>query len=251
MEEKKSFTEEDLELKYEKLYPDLPKDVIKMLIKTNPLYEKESVKPKEEKTQKPKVHKKEKEEKNEEEEKEFIHSLFPSEKTDTKNLMKYAFSAVLTLVAFICIIITVVISNQNKSIKEELKAAEAGNKEINLKYEELQLQKDYLSQENQKLQSIIGQLQLEINNNTSNQGQQNQSNQQQEPETTNSPTEPKQENTENNERIYIVKEGDSLWKISKEVYGNGNYYKKIMEYNNLRSEKVNAGEKLKIPNIEE
>ena len=250
MEEKKSFTEEDLELKYEKLYPDLPKDVIKMLIKTNPLYEKESIKQTEEKVEKPKIHKKEKEEKNEEE-KEFIHSLFPNEKTDMKNLMKYAFSAVLTLVAFICIIITVVIINQNKSIKEELKAVEAGSKEINLKYEELQLQKDYLSQENQKLQSIIGQLQLEINNNTSNQGQQNQSNQQQEePETSNS-TEPKQESTESKERIYTVKEGDSLWKISNEVYGNGNYYKKIMEYNNLQSEVVTAGRKLKIPNIEE
>ena len=54
--------------------------------------------------------------------------------------------------------------------------------------------------------------------------------------------------------LYVVKQGDSLTKISREVYGDLKYYKLILEANRdiLSSEtQVRIGQKLKIPRLPE
>jgi nucleoid-associated protein YgaU len=52
------------------------------------------------------------------------------------------------------------------------------------------------------------------------------------------------------QRTYTVKPGDSLFKISKELYGNANEYMKIFEANrDVLSDpnKISPGQTLKIP----
>lgn len=47
---------------------------------------------------------------------------------------------------------------------------------------------------------------------------------------------------------YVVQPGDSIWKISKKVYGNGDMYIKILEANNMTNEDtLISGQKLVIP----
>ena len=46
---------------------------------------------------------------------------------------------------------------------------------------------------------------------------------------------------------YVVKSGDSLWKIAKEQLGSGSRYKEIMELNGLKSDVLHTGDKLKLP----
>lgn len=47
---------------------------------------------------------------------------------------------------------------------------------------------------------------------------------------------------------YTVKKGDTLWKIAKNYYGNGNKYEKIATANKLKSPyKLKDGQKLTIP----
>ena len=48
-------------------------------------------------------------------------------------------------------------------------------------------------------------------------------------------------------RTYVTKQGDTLWKISKEFYGAGNKYKRIMEANSMKSTVVRTGMVLVIP----
>ena len=48
-------------------------------------------------------------------------------------------------------------------------------------------------------------------------------------------------------RTYVTKQGDTLWKISKEFYGAGNKYKRIMEANSMKSTVVRTGMILVIP----
>lgn len=48
-------------------------------------------------------------------------------------------------------------------------------------------------------------------------------------------------------RTYVTKQGDTLWKISKEFYGAGNKYKRIIEANNMKSTIVRTGMVLVIP----
>lgn len=47
--------------------------------------------------------------------------------------------------------------------------------------------------------------------------------------------------------IYEVKSGDTLWKISQQYLGSGSRYTEIMKLNDLKSEIIYAGMKLKIP----
>lgn len=49
---------------------------------------------------------------------------------------------------------------------------------------------------------------------------------------------------------YTVKRGDTLWVIAKRNYGAGKYYTRIKEFNGLTSDKIKAGEVLKIPAID-
>ena len=47
--------------------------------------------------------------------------------------------------------------------------------------------------------------------------------------------------------VYKVVKGDSLSKIAKNLLGNANRYKEIMEYNRLKSTVIHVGDELKIP----
>jgi LysM repeat protein len=46
--------------------------------------------------------------------------------------------------------------------------------------------------------------------------------------------------------VYVVKAGDSLWKIAKMVYGDGSRYKEIMTRNKLKSDLILVGQRLKV-----
>jgi len=46
---------------------------------------------------------------------------------------------------------------------------------------------------------------------------------------------------------YIVKKGDTLWRIAQKTLGRGNRYKEIMKASGISSEKLKIGQKLKIP----
>ena len=49
---------------------------------------------------------------------------------------------------------------------------------------------------------------------------------------------------------YEVKEGDTLWKIAKEAYGDGNLYPEIFKANQdtlSDPDKIQVGQKLRIP----
>ena len=48
--------------------------------------------------------------------------------------------------------------------------------------------------------------------------------------------------------IYVVKAGDSFWRIAAKQMGSGLKYKELARYNNLRtSDIIRPGQKLKIP----
>ncbi len=51
----------------------------------------------------------------------------------------------------------------------------------------------------------------------------------------------------NNSSPYIVKKGDTLWKIAQNTLGNGNRYTEIMKLNNLKNGDLAVGQKLIIP----
>ena len=51
-----------------------------------------------------------------------------------------------------------------------------------------------------------------------------------------------------NYRIHTVVKGDTLWDIAKKYLGNGSRYPEIRELNNLKSNVIYSGWKLKIPN---
>lgn len=53
--------------------------------------------------------------------------------------------------------------------------------------------------------------------------------------------------TKNYQCIHTVVKGNSLWSISSKYLGRGNRYKEIMELNDLDSDKIKVGQKLKIP----
>lgn len=49
-------------------------------------------------------------------------------------------------------------------------------------------------------------------------------------------------------KTYIVKSGDTLWKIAKSQLGNGNLYKEIAKQNNIKNPNlIYPGQKLKMP----
>lgn len=52
-------------------------------------------------------------------------------------------------------------------------------------------------------------------------------------------------------KTYIVKQGDTLWKIAKSQLGNGNLYGEIAKQNNLKNpNSIYPGQKLKMPHNE-
>jgi nucleoid-associated protein YgaU len=62
------------------------------------------------------------------------------------------------------------------------------------------------------------------------------------------------EASQDDERTYTVKNGDTLWNISKEMYGNGSKYMKIFEANTgllTNPDKIFPGQVLNIPTLED
>lgn len=51
----------------------------------------------------------------------------------------------------------------------------------------------------------------------------------------------------NQNNIYTVQPGDNLWNISLKLLGDGNRFYEIIQLNNLQSDQVTEGQKLKIP----
>ena len=50
---------------------------------------------------------------------------------------------------------------------------------------------------------------------------------------------------------HIVEPGDVLWNLSKYYYGDGNYYKAVMLYNDIMNEDLIVGQTIIFPNIED
>ena len=48
---------------------------------------------------------------------------------------------------------------------------------------------------------------------------------------------------------HVVVKGETLWSISEDAYGSGYNWTDIMKENNLKSETIEVGQKLNIPNI--
>ena len=48
-------------------------------------------------------------------------------------------------------------------------------------------------------------------------------------------------------RTYTVKPGDTLWKISTQMLGDGRRYSEIMRLNNLPDSNIRVGQKLNLP----
>ncbi len=48
-------------------------------------------------------------------------------------------------------------------------------------------------------------------------------------------------------KTYIVKPGDTLWKISSELLGDGKRYNEIMRLNNLSNNELRVGQRLNLP----
>ncbi len=57
----------------------------------------------------------------------------------------------------------------------------------------------------------------------------------------------KMENGNNNSSPYIVKNGDTLWKIAQNTLGDGNRYTEIMKFNNLKDGNLTVGQPIMIP----
>ena len=52
---------------------------------------------------------------------------------------------------------------------------------------------------------------------------------------------------ENEYQTYMVKQGDTLWKIAQNLFGDGNKYSEIMNLNSLPNGNLQVGQILKIP----
>lgn len=59
--------------------------------------------------------------------------------------------------------------------------------------------------------------------------------------------EPKEDIQEPKENIYVVKPGDTLWRIALQHLGSGSNWRLIFDYNDLTSTTIYPGQKLKLP----
>jgi LysM repeat protein len=272
---------ESIEEHYAKVYSDLPEEVVKMLINTHPLYEKDkelikdkeltkdkltkdSLKP-EDASSKSKVEQdkdiederyeedEEEEEDDDEddeddiedEEKEFLSSLFS--KQDKKHgkgtLRKYlAAAVVLTLVLVIGIFaFGKIIKNNNK-----IAQLQSDNFILEGRIDTLEVEKQQILENYSDLASEL-ESQKQSSEPTSNQTptKNNAASQTAIKETTKVVA-----STTQTPKTYTVAAGDSFWKISKKLYGSGNYYLDIMKENNIKKEAdIFEGMTLKLPDI--
>lgn len=140
-----------------------------------------------------------------------------------------------------------------KSTKKELTDAKAEIQELldnkedtenKLMEESLKSEVDALKTENENLKS-----QLNPNNSSTTNDTSTQTTSKNTSSSTNNNTTTNNSNNSSSSE-YIVKEGDIIWNISKQVYGNGSYYQKILDANGLTENSIlKPGQKLIIPNL--
>ncbi|NLK21946.1 MAG: LysM peptidoglycan-binding domain-containing protein [Epulopiscium sp.] len=129
-------------------------------------------------------------------------------------------------------------NKDHETLQSDNSTIELLNNEIN----RLKQENEALYQENIELRAELEQLKFPLEIDT--------------PETElNQPIEEPEDNNDNDSsasepEYYIVKTGDTLWNISKKLYGSGKYYKNIIEYNNLKDENdIYRGMRLAIPKL--
>ncbi len=131
--------------------------------------------------------------------------------------------------------------------KKDLKEADAKVQELldNKEATEIKITEDALKQENESLKQENQDLKAQLNPNSQNTTNQNNNNQ------TNKPSSNSGNNSNSSSNSsYTVKEGDTIWKISQTVYGNGAHFQKILDANGLKENSVlKPGQKLTIPKI--
>lgn len=120
---------------------------------------------------------------------------------------------------------------------------------LNAQISELQKENQELSSENLRLKSEIEELKSQIQEQSLIISQESSKSSNTESSETNKKTE--SINVQDKQiTYYTVQEGDTLWKISTKVYGNGRYYKNIMNYNHIKDEnELIKGMKLAIPKL--
>lgn len=150
---------------------------------------------------------------------------------------------------------TSVLAFNLKATKNKVVALKEENQKLIDKNQDTEnkIREDSLKNEIAELESKNMELENIINKNNSNEIPTEKISEATSQNTTKPPTQSNNNNSaSNNSTIseYTVKERDSFWKISQEVYGNGSYYQKIIEANNLtENSTLTPGQKLKIPKI--
>lgn len=138
------------------------------------------------------------------------------------------------------------IKSTNAKLEAELSVSNSGQSaEDKLSIESLQAQNNELQSELNELKGVDDEDGAD-NSETSNNSSENNT-------TSNSSNNTSSNNNSSNNSTtteYTVVQGDVLWTISEKVYGNGAYYTKIVEANNLDENAILApGKKLKIPQL--
>lgn len=120
---------------------------------------------------------------------------------------------------------------------------------LNAQISDLQKENEELSSENLRLKSEIEELKSQIQEQSLIISRE--SSESSNTESSNSNEKSKPTNTQGTQiTYYTVQDGDTLWKISTKVYGNGRYYKNIMDYNHIKDENdLIKGMKLAIPKL--
>lgn len=186
-----------------------------------------------------------------EEEKEFLYSLFSKE--EEKEALdkqdsgpgKYIAIGILTIALIVCIIgmiVSFIQNNKNKELVDKL-TKERDSLSLELKNEKNLQESNFKEKEElaKEIESLKNQLNLA--------SQPNQEPEQPE-ENSNSENPNNTETNSNGQKTYTVQAKDNFWKISLKVYGDGKYFKNIIEANNLSENyPLKTGEILIIPDI--
>lgn len=132
-----------------------------------------------------------------------------------------------------------------QSNKQQLEA-------LNTQIDDLKKENQELSSENLRLKSEIEELKSQIQEQSLIISQESSESSKTESSKTNEKNEAESVKAAQAPQVtyYTVQDGDTLWKISTKLYGNGRYYKNIMNYNHLKSENdLIKGMKLAIPKL--
>jgi len=140
---------------------------------------------------------------------------------DSNLVIKMFMMIIILFLVFVVVFVVFKNNNLNTKLSDiEKRLAEESIPYYEEKISELNFKILKLTEENDKLKS-----QLKANNKINNES-----------------------NEENISNEYVVQKGDSVWEISKKVYGSAEYYYKILEANGLNEKSpLKLGQKLIIP----